>query len=565
MNRVKNSVFIAIMLLSLTACSLTMKSGASTWREQYDLGIRFLSEGKYEEAILAFTAAIEIDPKQAPAYVGRGDAYVGRAQVLMKDASEGAALSERAQSAYEKAVTDYLAALDLDGSDPSVYRKAADVCIVLGDTQTAAEILGRGVRATGDRSLQTALDELAGTAGPEDRPQDEPAPLTAEAAAEIVLAHEDMWSGKLMESDPMAGSNFAYFMDLDFDGVPEFIVQTPMMGTGFFTGRIIYQIQDENLIVVRNIPDRDSEWDDWDTIHLWQDRQTGEYFYVGYDTARAGMAWYANMWTMLTLQQGELRAENLYSKVVSDNVPAYYGPDSSAAITEAQFDQLQEQLESRAENLGDQRGTLIESWDPDASRDEKRSVLLEACRSAPQLLDRGAGTGDRIVDVVFTRQETALYESAVICGVDANGIERWSYQTPQFDATQLQRVQEIGLRGDSYYFNESGTITVLDKQSGQVVWTNDSFGGMSLHYAFRDNGDLLLCGYFGPDFCAIGADGQTLHRIESIDPGYSWPYAVEVDGSRAIVRFSVDPNGDSAQDGFPFYVDLNDWTCGFIG
>lgn len=30
-----------------------------TWQEQYDLGLRYLSEGNYEEAIIAFTAAIE--------------------------------------------------------------------------------------------------------------------------------------------------------------------------------------------------------------------------------------------------------------------------------------------------------------------------------------------------------------------------------------------------------------------------------------------------------------------------------------------------------------------------
>ena len=31
---------------------------------QYALSVRFLSEGNYQEAVLAFTAAIEIDPKQ---------------------------------------------------------------------------------------------------------------------------------------------------------------------------------------------------------------------------------------------------------------------------------------------------------------------------------------------------------------------------------------------------------------------------------------------------------------------------------------------------------------------
>ena len=37
--------------------------------------MRYLSEGNYEEAIIAFTAAIEIDAKRPEGYIGRGDAY----------------------------------------------------------------------------------------------------------------------------------------------------------------------------------------------------------------------------------------------------------------------------------------------------------------------------------------------------------------------------------------------------------------------------------------------------------------------------------------------------------
>lgn len=59
------------MVLLLCACG----QKAATWEEQYDLGVRYLSDGNYEEAIIAFTAAIEIDPKRAEAFLGRGDAY----------------------------------------------------------------------------------------------------------------------------------------------------------------------------------------------------------------------------------------------------------------------------------------------------------------------------------------------------------------------------------------------------------------------------------------------------------------------------------------------------------
>ena len=57
----KKFLVLILTLALLTACG----KKAPTWQEQYDLGIRYLSEGNYQEAILAFTAAISIDPKVA--------------------------------------------------------------------------------------------------------------------------------------------------------------------------------------------------------------------------------------------------------------------------------------------------------------------------------------------------------------------------------------------------------------------------------------------------------------------------------------------------------------------
>lgn len=63
-----------IIFLSAVGCS---SRSEMTWQEQYDLGIRYLSEGNYEEAIIAFTAAIEIDPAQVGSHLGLADAHIG--------------------------------------------------------------------------------------------------------------------------------------------------------------------------------------------------------------------------------------------------------------------------------------------------------------------------------------------------------------------------------------------------------------------------------------------------------------------------------------------------------
>lgn len=69
-------ILLIALLLPCTACG--QKDTALSWQEQYDLGVRYLSESNYEEAIIAFTAAIEIDPKRPEAYLDMAYAYIGQ-------------------------------------------------------------------------------------------------------------------------------------------------------------------------------------------------------------------------------------------------------------------------------------------------------------------------------------------------------------------------------------------------------------------------------------------------------------------------------------------------------
>lgn len=96
----KLTICFVVVSFILAGCSTgahQLSGNTPTWQEQYDLGVRYLSEGNYGEAIIAFTAAIEIDPKMAPAYVGRGNAYF-------------------AMGDYSRAESDYNYALELDSS-----------------------------------------------------------------------------------------------------------------------------------------------------------------------------------------------------------------------------------------------------------------------------------------------------------------------------------------------------------------------------------------------------------------------------------------------------------------
>ena len=131
-------------LLELAACAAGGDGADGSWQEQYDLGVRYLSDGNYQEAVIAFTAAIDIDPKRSDAYVGRGDAY---------------ALSGDTEDNLSAAQADYEAALELDETLPGAWLGLSDVYIRRGDYEKAMEILREALEKTGND--QRIADKLA--------------------------------------------------------------------------------------------------------------------------------------------------------------------------------------------------------------------------------------------------------------------------------------------------------------------------------------------------------------------------------------------------------------------
>lgn len=88
----------ALLLLTLAACQKAPEAAepadeAPGWQAKYDLGVRYLSEGNYQEAIIAFTAAIEIDPKQPKIYDRLATAYelAGDDEAALRTLLDGAA------------------------------------------------------------------------------------------------------------------------------------------------------------------------------------------------------------------------------------------------------------------------------------------------------------------------------------------------------------------------------------------------------------------------------------------------------------------------------------------
>lgn len=104
-------IIILICTLQITGCSSTSTNSIADtsilYEKQLNLGYKFLGEGKYEEAIVTFNKAIEIDEKQVKAYIGLADTYVTRGgDNATEDANEALALGYQ-QTQSEEIVLAY--------------------------------------------------------------------------------------------------------------------------------------------------------------------------------------------------------------------------------------------------------------------------------------------------------------------------------------------------------------------------------------------------------------------------------------------------------------------------
>ncbi len=78
----KKGIIISIVTVFAVIAAVLIGIGiynapARRLAEQLDLGNRYLEEMDFEQAVVAFTKAIEIDPMSMDAYIGAADAYVG--------------------------------------------------------------------------------------------------------------------------------------------------------------------------------------------------------------------------------------------------------------------------------------------------------------------------------------------------------------------------------------------------------------------------------------------------------------------------------------------------------
>ena len=148
MKRICSLLAALALVVGLCACG---ESRQQRWQAQYDLGMKYLSELNYEQAVAAFTEAIFIDAKRPEAYIGRGDARVGIGTAESLAAAQG----------------DYEAALALDNTLENAWLGLINTYILRGDYEGAQRALEQALAVLDPALLQEQQAELARLSAPE--------------------------------------------------------------------------------------------------------------------------------------------------------------------------------------------------------------------------------------------------------------------------------------------------------------------------------------------------------------------------------------------------------------
>ncbi len=190
------AVLILVMVLS-SACTMPWLHEDPTqaaWKEQYDAGIAHLLGGDYDTAILALTAAKEIDPLHGDTYLALADGYLAKwdldtAAAVLKNASglelyedgNAAVKAAAAQLTQARGVFDggwasvVVASLTMEKSEADGAVSVRAAVLVSAEVEADARlVLGANVgpdgamEAIGEAERLNGGEVLTGTLSPED-------------------------------------------------------------------------------------------------------------------------------------------------------------------------------------------------------------------------------------------------------------------------------------------------------------------------------------------------------------------------------------------------------------
>lgn len=146
-------------------------------------------------------------------------------------------------------------------------------------------------------------------------------------------------------------------------------------------------------------------------------------------------------------------------------------------------------------------------------------------------------------NVVFDHRYEDMCEKGTIIVSDENG-EIWRYDAQVDEIGQIDGIELLGETETQVFLLDKGIVMAFDLATGAVAWVNDDYRGSTGASVITEDGLLFLCGYFGPFYQVIGAEGQTLYRCaDPEEEDLYWPYDMKVVGDS--IRIYCESNEDA--------------------
>jgi len=143
-NYILAAVLLAVVVITVIALVCRQVARSNEVKGSIELGELYLSEMDYEQAIVSYQIALDIDPKNTEANLGLAEAYEARQMY-----------------AYAEGV--YQNMLEIDDTQAQVYEKLAELYVQQGKLEEAKELLEQAV----SRTNSEVIDKLYAQTRPE--------------------------------------------------------------------------------------------------------------------------------------------------------------------------------------------------------------------------------------------------------------------------------------------------------------------------------------------------------------------------------------------------------------
>ena len=150
--------------------------------------------------------------------------------------------------------------------------------------------------------------------------------------------------------------------------------------------------------------------------------------------------------------------------------------------------------------------------------------------------------------------------AVLVTAKDEAGEIVWQYTTPYCkEFIDCDTAQYIGRFGDYALVNEQGLadgseggLRALNTTDGSTAWVNSDYTGVGSCALYdEETGIIYISGFYGPTCMAIGADGNTIWKVDQTVPGRSGAYEMSFDEifggiPGILIKFAYDENVDNA-------------------